>query len=765
MSTVLSPLPIQKFFDNNGQPLANGKLFTYKAATSTKQATYIDSTGGTPNTNPVILDYRGECRLWIDPTLAYQFVLAPSTDTDPPANPFWSVDNITAFGTGVNFDNTAIDTGSVNAITVAIPSISAPVAFTRIVVKVANTNTGATTISINGGTAKAVTLKNIAALTGNELQANGIYIFIFDGAQWQLESPALQPPQIRTPAEIAASVTPINYWIPSHEQCGIFYPLRYGAAGDANSSGTTGTDDTVALQNMALVINQVGGGTVSFRPGAYYRVFSATTGALFNLSNLRGINIQGNGCTLVVPTSKTITTAEGYFFAFTNCKNITVNGFNTNGPTLDVSNTNVKGYEFTHYVGCDTIDMPANTIVNALAGATFYGQNGSGFPDASSRSQNIHIGVMKVTNCWYGIDSQFSGDNLVCDMLVSDTIHRSVFIYGCSDVKINVHSKNHKATDLRMFAWNDGTHGSQPLKNVEVWYSTGTDSTACGANVENIYTGAWGTGPCVYDTIKIHLDIEYAGSGQGGAAVAITKLNNSAAADPTGSRGHTFSNITIDGRVLGIPDTSANGIVALDSNANFTGETLSGTWRFAVMTNASTSYNTLSLAQCSGMGANTTLDISGMNASAPAQIPVQESAAALELPHNPRIVHDGINCTNRYANVSGPVLALEYMNAGSATPTAYAGWCFGTRKWLTTRNSGGTTTWALPAATVGMRIGLIRTDAVVARWDPNGTEVIRGGGAGKYFQTNVDGSNAILRCDTAGTWEIEQQQGTWTFEP
>lgn len=212
MSTVLSPLPIQKFFDNNGQPLANGKLFTYKAATSAKLATYIDSTGGTPNTNPIILDYRGECRLWIDPTLAYQYVLAPSTDTDPPTNPFWSVDNITAFGTGVNFDSTAIDTGSVNAITVAIPSISSPVAFTRIVVKVANTNTGATTISINGGTAKAVTLHNIAALTGNELQANGIYIFIFDGAQWQLESPALQPPQIRTAAEIAAGVTPINYF-------------------------------------------------------------------------------------------------------------------------------------------------------------------------------------------------------------------------------------------------------------------------------------------------------------------------------------------------------------------------------------------------------------------------------------------------------------------------------------------------------------------------------------------------------------------------
>lgn len=250
--TVLSPLPIQKFFDNNGQPLANGKLFTYKAATSTKLATYIDSTGGTPNTNPIILDYRGECRLWIDPTLAYQYVLAPSTDTDPPANPFWSVDNITAFGTGVNFDNTAIDTGSVNAITVAIPSISAPVAFTRIVVKVANTNTGATTISINGGTAKAVTLHNIAALTGNELQANGIYIFIFDGAQWQLESPALQPPQIRTSAEVSASITPSNFWYLPRPVADI---TRYGGAPGAG-------DNTTAMNAAAAVLNAQGGGII-----------------------------------------------------------------------------------------------------------------------------------------------------------------------------------------------------------------------------------------------------------------------------------------------------------------------------------------------------------------------------------------------------------------------------------------------------------------------------------------------------------------------
>lgn len=105
MTTMyLSPNAVQQFFDNNGVPLAGGKLFTYVAGTSsTKQDAYTDSTGATPLPNPIILNARGEvaasaigtsCGLWIDPILAYKFVLAPATDTDPPTNPIWTVDNV-----------------------------------------------------------------------------------------------------------------------------------------------------------------------------------------------------------------------------------------------------------------------------------------------------------------------------------------------------------------------------------------------------------------------------------------------------------------------------------------------------------------------------------------------------------------------------------------------------------------------------------------------------------------------------------------------
>ncbi len=96
----LSPLPVQKFFDNAGRPLSGGLLFTYVSGTSTKLATYTDASGGTPNTNPIVLDFRGEANIWLDQTLTYKFVLSPASDTDPPTNPIWSVDNISA---GITF--------------------------------------------------------------------------------------------------------------------------------------------------------------------------------------------------------------------------------------------------------------------------------------------------------------------------------------------------------------------------------------------------------------------------------------------------------------------------------------------------------------------------------------------------------------------------------------------------------------------------------------------------------------------------------------
>ena len=79
MTTTLSPSPKMQFFTAAGVPLVGGKLFTYASGTTTPLATYTDSTGNTTNTNPVILDSRGEANVWFGPS-RYTLLLKDSLD-------------------------------------------------------------------------------------------------------------------------------------------------------------------------------------------------------------------------------------------------------------------------------------------------------------------------------------------------------------------------------------------------------------------------------------------------------------------------------------------------------------------------------------------------------------------------------------------------------------------------------------------------------------------------------------------------------------
>src|SRR6185437_13074114 len=195
MTTQLSPTPIFKAFDNVGLPLSFGLLYTYQAGTTTPQATYTDSTGNTPNPNPVLLNARGEAQIWLNPLQNYKYLLTDALGNQIPG---WPVDNISGSlypGQSIipNTDN-AYDLGSL------------------------------TDRWRNGyfGTQLYVGANNYPVL-----DASG------NIGYWK-----------QTAAEIAAGVTPVNY---------AYAPLdcrRYGAKGDGS------TDDTVSIQDSMSVAAQ-----------------------------------------------------------------------------------------------------------------------------------------------------------------------------------------------------------------------------------------------------------------------------------------------------------------------------------------------------------------------------------------------------------------------------------------------------------------------------------------------------------------------------
>ena len=89
MAVLMTP-PKAQFFDNSGDPLNGGKIYSYEAGTSTPKATYTDNGGGTPNANPVVLDSYGRADIWLSG--AYKIVVKDSSDVT-----ISTTDNITAF--------------------------------------------------------------------------------------------------------------------------------------------------------------------------------------------------------------------------------------------------------------------------------------------------------------------------------------------------------------------------------------------------------------------------------------------------------------------------------------------------------------------------------------------------------------------------------------------------------------------------------------------------------------------------------------------
>lgn len=74
-----------QFFDDNGNPLSNGKLYAYFAGTTTPKATYTTEEATVENSNPVILDSSGRATVFIEGSYRFDLydhnnVLIKSTD-------------------------------------------------------------------------------------------------------------------------------------------------------------------------------------------------------------------------------------------------------------------------------------------------------------------------------------------------------------------------------------------------------------------------------------------------------------------------------------------------------------------------------------------------------------------------------------------------------------------------------------------------------------------------------------------------------------
>lgn len=182
MATI-APYGIYQAFDDNGDPLSGGFLYTYEAGTTTPKATYTTADGDIENDNPVELDASGQASVWLGDG-GYKFKL-----TDSLGNIIFVVDNIggtsdAAFGALVNMitTNTIINVTYKNSVNIATNSPTLSLLSTTSAVEgfyfsVKNQGSGNVTVDPDGG-------EFIDGVSTKIIGPGQSALIITDGAAW-----------------------------------------------------------------------------------------------------------------------------------------------------------------------------------------------------------------------------------------------------------------------------------------------------------------------------------------------------------------------------------------------------------------------------------------------------------------------------------------------------------------------------------------------------------------------------------------------------
>lgn len=236
------PTPYAKiqFFDNVGNPLAGGKIYSYAAGTLTPKSTYTDAGEGTPNANPVVMDSAGRANIWLG-TGGYKLILKTSADST-----IWTVDNVP--GNGSFSGNLSVSGNATIGGTLGITgntALSGTLATTGAV-------TLSSTLTATGAISSSSTITAAAVIpTGSSPPVNGLYLN-------SANTPAITANSI-TVARFLTAVTGVNY-----------IDFSAAATGANPSISTNGSDvnpplDIVTKGSGYILFQSQAGGASNFR--------------------------------------------------------------------------------------------------------------------------------------------------------------------------------------------------------------------------------------------------------------------------------------------------------------------------------------------------------------------------------------------------------------------------------------------------------------------------------------------------------------------
>ena len=272
MAVNLSPVfgVAGQLFDNNGNPLAGGKIFTYLAGTTTNATVYTTSSGNIAHSNPIILDGAGRVpsgEIWLTDGILYKFVVQDSAN-----NLIGTYDNISGINSNfVAFVNQQEIITATAGQTVFNLSISFQPATNSLSVFVDGVNqygpgaqyayveTDANTVTFVSGLHVGAQVK----FTTTQQQSAGVV----DSSQVTYDPPFAGSVPTNVESKLAESISVLDF--------------------GADPTGVVNSSTAIANAINAL---PAGGGIVTFPPGTYLGSIN------INRSNVR---VNGFGATLV----------------------------------------------------------------------------------------------------------------------------------------------------------------------------------------------------------------------------------------------------------------------------------------------------------------------------------------------------------------------------------------------------------------------------------------------------------------------------------
>ena len=461
MAVNLSPVGgvAAQFFDNNGNVLTGGKLYTYAAGTTTPQTTYTNAAGTVAQANPIILNASGRVptgEIWLTDGLVYKFALYDANDVL-----IATYDNI--IGINSNFVNfvTAeeIQIATAGQTVFTLTTMQYQPGTNNLVVYVDGVNqveggsysyveTNSTTVTFTAGLHVGAVVKFVSAetlstnvasastttFTGFNSQVGVVQdIADADGSDWIGFEPAGTGAVARSVESKLRETVSVK---------------DFGAVGDGV------TDDRAAIQLAINAVQTAGGGQVYFPAGTYLidsnpinpgTTFPERDGLVVTASN---ISFYGDGKASIIKQSNNNVTLVAIDGSLSPINSFSIENLALHGPTARYvfPNSLPRREQNVHLL--KFINVRSATVTNNL----FYAFQGDGLsldqafdyegpPPYAQTRHNTNISVSN--NLFDGFDnntrngiSVIDGDNIVVNGNVFKNIAKQ-YMPGSIDIEPN----------------------------------------------------------------------------------------------------------------------------------------------------------------------------------------------------------------------------------------------------------------------------------------------------------------------------------------